>query len=145
MRMSRTTARWFQLFYYRNDNLVNEKGAVVSIKDKTDAERQNIEASKKTNGLHQQWDIIYVDEMPPEPKKGELNKRFNMHVDRPFFVVTGLKSERYLDIIKHNVVLKTPNGFPSQKWYFDQKTKTIKSTRDKQSWSLESNGKSENL
>jgi len=113
LRMSRTTARWFQLFYYRNDNLVNEKGALVSIKDKTDAERQNIEASKKTNGLHQQWDIIYVDEMPPEPKKGELNKRFNMHVDRPFFVVTGLKSERYLDIIKHNVVLKTPNGFPS--------------------------------
>jgi hypothetical protein len=26
LRMSKTTARWFQLFYYRNDNLVNEKG-----------------------------------------------------------------------------------------------------------------------
>jgi peroxiredoxin len=85
----------------------------VSIKDKTDMERQNIEVGKKDNGLYQQWDVIYVDEMPADPKKGELNKRFNMHVDRPFFVVSGLKSERYLDIIKHNVVLKTPNGFPS--------------------------------
>lgn len=83
--------------------------------------------------------------MPPEPKKGELNKLFNIHVERPFFVVTELPSERFLDIIKHNIVLKTRNGFPSQKWYFDQKSRTIKSVRDKQSWSLASNGKSNNM
>jgi hypothetical protein len=65
LRMATTSARWFQLFYYRNDNLlVNEKGAVISIKDKTDSERQDIEVQpRKNNGLHQQWEVVYAEEM----------------------------------------------------------------------------------
>jgi hypothetical protein len=34
---------------------------------------------------------------------------------------------RYLDIVGNNVVIKTPNSFDSQTWFFDYKTRTIKS------------------
>jgi len=38
-----------------------------------DRENRNIIMYRKHNGINQQWDIIYVDEMPAEPKKGEMN------------------------------------------------------------------------
>jgi hypothetical protein len=33
---------------------------------------------------HQQWELIYADELPAEPKKGEMNKDFGFRVDIPF-------------------------------------------------------------
>jgi len=54
--------------------------------------------------------LIYVDEMPVPPKKGELNTDFNMFVQRPFYVKSGLARGRYLDILGRNMVIKTPNG-----------------------------------
>jgi hypothetical protein len=30
--------------------------------------------NKKTGKIGQQWDLIYADKYPEEPKKGELNK-----------------------------------------------------------------------
>jgi hypothetical protein len=49
--------------------------------------------------------------MPAEYKKGELNKEFNMYVERPFFIKSNLPSGRYLDVVDNrNIVIKTPNG-----------------------------------
>jgi hypothetical protein len=80
--------------------------------------------------------------MPPVPKKGELNKSWGLYVERPFFIVSTMDSGRYVDLIGNNMVLKRPNGFPSQQWWFDQKTKTIKSWRTKSySWTVSSGGK----
>jgi len=79
--------------------------------------------------MNQRWTIVYVDEDKPEPKKGELNKDFGLYVEREFHVVTFMASGRYLDLINNNIVLKTPNGFSSQRWFFDQKSKTIKSVK----------------
>jgi len=70
--------------------------------------------------------LYYADELPEEPKKGELNKDFGMFVERPFFVKSDLGRGRYLDILGRNMVIKTPNGFNTQQWWFDQKSKTIK-------------------
>jgi hypothetical protein len=53
-----------------------------------DLENRNIDIINKVNGLHQQWDIIYVDEYPDEPKKGELNKDFGLYVERDFYIVS---------------------------------------------------------
>jgi len=76
-----------------------------------DQENRNIEVHNKNGGLNQQWDIVYADEWKGEPKKGELNEDFGLYVERPFFVVTQMKSKRYLDLINNrNFVLKTPNG-----------------------------------
>lgn len=56
------------------------------------------------------WDITYVDAIPPEPKKGELNKEFGLYVERPFHIVSGMRTGRYLDVIDGKLVIKTRNG-----------------------------------
>jgi len=47
-----------------------------------------------------------------------------------------MSSGRYIDLISNNVVLKKPNGYNSQTWFFDNNTKTIKS-RKTTSYSLQ--------
>jgi hypothetical protein len=76
-----------------------------------DQENRNIGVNNQSNGLHQQWDIIYADEWKGEPGKGELNEEFGLYVERPFYVISELKSHKYLDLIgNRNFSLKTLNG-----------------------------------
>jgi hypothetical protein len=53
---------------------------------------------------------------------------------------------RYVDLVSYDVKLKVSNGRTSQKWYFDNKTKTIRS-RQTTSYSLQiqSSGNSKNV
>jgi hypothetical protein len=99
----------------------------------------------KHNGLNQQWDIVYKDEMKPEPKKGEMNDDFNIYVDRPFHIKSMMKSGRYLDRVGNNVVLKTANNRPTQTWYFHQYSRTIRNKYQNYSFNIQSNGRSNNL
>ena len=84
--------------------------------------------------------------MKPEPKKGELNSEFGMYVERPFHIVSQLGTRRYLDILGRNLVIKVPNGRKTQVWYFDQRSKTIK-TQSNRGWSfdIQNYGKSKNM
>jgi hypothetical protein len=84
--------------------------------------------------------------MKADPKKGELNPDFGMYVQRPFHIVSMMAAHRYLDILGRNLVIKTPNGFDTQVFWFDQKSKTIKSQRHK-GWSfdIQSAGRSNNM
>jgi hypothetical protein len=76
-----------------------------------DAENQNILIWNKHGKINQQWDLIYADEFPTEPKKGELNKDFGLYVERDFYIVTKMNSHRYLDLVNNrNMVIKTPNA-----------------------------------
>jgi hypothetical protein len=101
---------------------------------------------KKNGGLNQQWDLIYADEYPDEPTKGQLNKEFNFYVQRPFYIVSQMGSGRYLELIDgRNVVIKTRNERTSQLWYFDQVSKTVKNKSNNQSFDITSSGKSKNL
>ena len=68
--------------------------------------------------------------MKPEPKEGELNEEYGLFVKRPFHIVSDLQAHRYIDILGSNVVIKTPNGYNTQVFWFDQRTKTIKSESD---------------
>jgi len=100
----------------------------------------------KNGKLPQQWDVIYADEYPDEPKKGELNKDFGLYVERPFYVVSALSSHRYLDLISNrNMVIKTPNGRNTQIWYFHQASLTIRTKYNNQSWDIKSAGKTNNM
>jgi len=91
--------------------IVNEKdGRVLDIQSGLDAENRNILVWKKHGKINQQWDIIYADEYPEEPKKGELNKDFGFKVDTDFHIESQLKSNRYLDVLGRNLVIKTRNG-----------------------------------
>jgi len=39
-----------------------------------------------------------------------LNKEFGLYVERPFHVVSAMRSGRYLDAIDGKLVVKTRNG-----------------------------------
>ena len=91
----------------------------------------------KHGKINQQWDIIYADEYPEEPVKGELNKDFGLYVERPFYIVSQLKSNRYLDLLDNRrFAIKTPNGRNTQIWYFHQQSLTIKTKLNNQSWDI---------
>jgi membrane carboxypeptidase/penicillin-binding protein PbpC len=111
-----------------------------------DQENRDIIMYSKHGKINQQWDVVYVDEYPAEPKKGELNEFIGLFVERPFFVVSQLSSHRHLDLINNrNMVIKTRNGRNTQVWWFDQKSLTIKTKLNNQSWDITSSGKSQNF
>jgi len=115
------------LFRSKADAIVNERGNVLEVQGGYDGENKNIAIAKPNGEVHQQWDIVYADEYPEEPKKGELNPDFGLYVERDFYIVSQMSANRYLDLIGNNMVIKTANSRKSQIWYFDQKSYTIKS------------------
>jgi len=57
-----------------------------------------------------------------------------------------MDSHRYLDLINNrNMVIKTPNGRKTQIWYFDQKSLTIKTRYNNQSWDIKNSGKTNDM
>lgn len=75
-----------------------------------------------------------------------MNKDWGFKIDTPFYVISNLPDGRYLDILGNNMVIKRRNGFDSQKWFFDQKTRTIKSVRTpSKSWDIQNAGKNVNM
>jgi hypothetical protein len=109
LRMTSTCkSRWWNHFKVDNEFFVNEKGKVMDVDGGKDIENRNIIVWGKHGKINQQWDVIYVDEYPGEPKKGELNEKFGLYVERDFYIISELKSNRYLDIINNrNMVIKT--------------------------------------
>jgi len=57
-----------------------------------------------------------------------------------------MSAHRYLDLINNrNMVIKTPNARKTQVWYFDQRTYTIKTRLNNQSWDIQSSGRTNNM
>jgi type IV secretory pathway VirD2 relaxase len=134
------------MFRYQGASVVNEKGKVLEVTGNVDTENRNIGVNKQQNGLWQQWDIVYADEWKGEPGKGELNEDFGLYVERDFYVVSEMKSNKYLDLINNrNFVLKTANGRKTQVWYFHQQTLTIRTRYNNQSWDIKSSGKTSDM
>jgi len=130
--------------------LVNEKGKVMAILGNQRQEYNNaaIGVKPKTGKEEQLFKMIYADEIPGSmfAKKGELNEDFGLLIGIPFTVQTTLPSGRYLDLVGRNMLIKTRNGLKSQEWFFDGRTKTIKSMRTKSySWNIQSNGNTNNM
>jgi hypothetical protein len=121
LRFSSTcSSRWWNMFRYQNGFLINERGKAMDVEGSQDIENRNIIMWNKHGRINQQWDLIYADEYPEEPKKGELNKEFGLYVDRNFHIVSEMSSHRYLEVIDNrNIVIKTPNGRNTQLWWFD--------------------------
>jgi membrane carboxypeptidase/penicillin-binding protein PbpC len=110
-----------------------------------DDENRDIIVWKKHGKLNQQWDLIYADQYPKDPKKGELNEDFGLYVEITFFIVSEMGKKRYLDLVGRNFVLKTANGRNTQQWYFHQQTLTIRNRSNNQSWDIRSSGRTNNM
>jgi hypothetical protein len=74
--------------------------------------------------------------MPRALGKGDFHPDFGFIILTDFHIVSQLPSQRYLDLISYNCALKTPNGFNSQTWFFNHKTRTVQS-RKTPSYSLQ--------
>jgi hypothetical protein len=133
------------MFRMRGSFLTNEKGKVMDVHGNRDEENRDIIVWKKHGGLNQQWDVIYADKWIRDPVKGELNKKFGLYVERDFYIVSRMRAGRYLDLIGRDFVIKTRNGRNTQKWYFHQKTLTIRSKSNNQSWDIKNSGKTTHM
>jgi hypothetical protein len=126
--------------------VTNERAKVMEVSGGIDNENQNIVVQNKNGKTQQKWRVIYVDEYEKEPTKGQLNKKFGLYVERDFYVVSALKSNRYLDLINNrNFVIKTKNGRRTQVWYFHQQSMTIRTRYNNQSWDIKSAGKTNDM
>lgn len=76
-----------------------------------------------------------------------MNKKFGFIVERDFYLVTALPSGRFLSRVAENKLkIKVRNGMTNQKWWFDQKTKTVRSRQiPSQAWNILGNGGQKNL
>jgi len=66
----------------------------MSVLGDIDRENRNIGVENKNGKIGQTWKIVYVDEMPEDLKKGEMNKDWGMRIDTPFYIVSSLESGR---------------------------------------------------
>ena len=145
---SSITSRWWQMFRMKGAFITNEHGKVVDVSGGKDNENQNIIVWNKHGGVNQQFDIVYVDEWPAEPKKGDLNPDFGLYIERPFLIQTAMNSRRYLDLDNsYKMMIKARfQSRTSQVWWFDQKTKTIKSKRyGNKSFNIVSQGRARDM
>jgi hypothetical protein len=118
----------------------------MDIHGNRDEENRDIIVWNKHGGLNQQWDRIYKDKYPREPTKGQLNKDFGFYVQRDFYIVSRMRSGRFIEVINNrNLVIKTRNGNKTQRFWFDQKTLTIKTRLNNQSIEIENSGRKANL
>jgi hypothetical protein len=108
------------MFRMKGAYLTNtQNNKVAWVHGDLDQESRHIYVANRQTKTSYQWDIIYADQWKRDPRKGELNKRFGMYVDRTFYIVSQLGRGRYLDAIDgRNVVIKTRNGRKNQQWYF---------------------------
>jgi hypothetical protein len=120
--------------------ITNEKGKVIDVHGGIDAENRNVIVWTKHGKINQQWDVIYVDDYEGEPGKGEMNKKFGLVVERPFYIISQMASHRYLDLVSNNMVIKIRNGRPTQTWYFHQQSLTIRNKQHNYSFNIQSNG-----
>jgi len=134
------------MFRYQGTAFINDHGKALNIDGNIDAENRNINIHNKHGKINQQWDLVYVDQYPDEPTKGQLNKNFGFFVDRDFHIVSELRSHRYLEVFNGNngqqPSIKTANGNKGQLWWFDQVSKTVKSRISNRSFDIRSSGKS---
>jgi hypothetical protein len=123
----------------------DNKATALSVQSNTDNENRHITVNENPDDrIAQEWDVVYADEWKGEPGKGELNERFGLYVERPFHIVSALGSKRYLEVINNrNMVIKTQNAQRGQIWWFDQKSFTIKTKINNQSWDIKSSGKTD--
>jgi hypothetical protein len=77
------------MFRLKDSFVTNERGKVMSVYQGKDNENQNIVVENKNGNVHQRWRIVYCDEYE-QMQKGNLFKKFGLHVDRDFYVVSAL-------------------------------------------------------
>jgi hypothetical protein len=109
--------------------LANVKGKVMQVDANKDREGQNVGVGSKQSTRNQKWNIVYTDQEDPMKKKVE--EQFGFKFGRPFYIVSSMCSGRVIRVNKdgggRNLVLSRKSNSVQMHFFFDQKTRTIKS------------------
>jgi hypothetical protein len=109
--------------------LANVKGKVMQVDANKDREGQNVGVGSKQSTRNQKWNIVYTDQEDPMKKKVE--EQFGFKFGRPFYIVSSMCSGRVIRVNKdgggRNLVLSRKSNAVQMHFFFDQKTRTIKS------------------
>jgi hypothetical protein len=81
----------------------------MDVHHRQDVENRYIICVNKMGGISQQWNLIYVDEMPKALGKGDFDPEYGMKILTDFHIISRMSSKRYLDRVSYDVVIKTPN------------------------------------
>ena len=124
-------------------NVQNNK--VLDVEGGRDHEGQNVIAYKRHNGPNQRWNIVYLDKVVKQ--KSGLNSKFGFYINRPFYIVSSMPMRRVLEVVGgRNVVIRRRSNRNTQRWVFDQKSKTIQSFAYRtRSFDIQNAGRSANL
>jgi hypothetical protein len=100
------------MFRLKDKNyMTNEKGKVWTVQSGADNENGMIISEPRKDKVEQRWRVVYVEDYEEEPKKGEMNKKFGLIVEKDFYIVSQLPSGRYLEVPDNrNMMIKTRNG-----------------------------------
>lgn len=79
----------------------------------------------KQGTRNQKWGIVYTSEEDPMKKKTE--EEFGFHFGRPFYIVSQMCSGRAIRLNGRNLVLSRKANNSSFQFFFDKKTRTLKS------------------
>jgi hypothetical protein len=113
----------------------------MDVSNNQDRENQNVIMFKSRKTVNQEWDIIYVDQLQPEPKEGDWNPQFGMYIGKEFSITTKMSSGRYVDLVGDQLVIKSRTASKTQKWIFDWKSRTVLNVANKKSLSISSSGR----
>jgi len=76
------------MHYMKGYFLTNEKGKVLEVNGGSDTEGRNCLWNKRTGGIHQQWRVLYLDEMPPAPKPGDYIPEYGLKWKVDFYLIS---------------------------------------------------------
>lgn len=116
------SGKWMQQFNIRGEHIINTKGLAVDVSGSRDKDGQNVIVWKKHNGRNQKWNIVYIN---------EDSVQTGIIPDKPFRLVTKLRSGRVLTRTGNNVVIRSRNDKEDQIFVLDSKTKNIVPTTNK--------------
>jgi Fe2+ transport system protein FeoA len=97
----------------------------MQVEANKDREGQNVSVGKKQGTRNQKWTIAYTDQEDPMKKKTE--EEFGFRFGRPFYIVSQMCSGIAIRVNGRNLVLSRKSNNASMHFFFDQKTRTIKS------------------
>jgi hypothetical protein len=129
MEVWNTQHRWFQSFKFVKNYIINLKSRkVLEVQGGINQEGRNVGIANRNHQPYQKWRVVYLDTMARERIKG-LNSNFGFFINRPFYIVSKMWMNRVVEMVGgRNLVIKTRvMNRKSQQWFFDQKSKTIKS------------------
>lgn len=96
-----------------------------------DFDGNKVHAWKHNGTGAQRWSFVYTDSITKKQTETAtssyrtnyiLNKEYSFYANRPFSIVTKMRSGRAITLVGNKILLKTKNNQASQMWNFNAKS-----------------------